>query len=171
MEPEDFEKLYDVLCPRLLCCARSQLDDATADDVVAATFETLWKKGLAFPGDQREWRRIVSLAHQVLKGHIGNEYRSRQRRASLWRRLASHHPGDEPCVEAADLPGGDSVTRWLSRLGENDRHVIALFHAGYSVEEMAQILRCSVAAATRRRDRARQRLRKIVSGREAGGSG
>ncbi|MFT4081757.1 MAG: sigma-70 family RNA polymerase sigma factor [Nocardioides sp.] len=165
MGRDEFEKIYWELHPRLLAYARGQLDDAGAYDVVASTFETLWKKELVYPADdQGGWKQFTALAFQVLKGHVSNEYRSRHRRASLWRRLLVLGPEPETSVDSsAHVDSAEAARDWLSRLSEADRHVIALFNAGYSTKETAEILSCSVSAAARRRDRAKQRLREIVN--------
>jgi RNA polymerase sigma factor (sigma-70 family) len=161
VERDEFEKVYWELHPGLLGYARGQLDDAAAHDAVAATFLTLWQKDLAYPVDDGAARRLTALAYEVLRGHVTNEYRSRERRTALWRRLVSDGERIVDSVRHSD--GASSVRYWLGRLSDADRHVIALFNVGYSVEEMAEILGCSVPAAARRRDRAKARLREIIT--------
>lgn len=165
VERDEFEKVYWALHPKLLAYARGQLDEASAYDVTASAFETLWKKNLTFPTDDSDgWRRLTSLAFEVLKGHVRNEYRSRRRRIALWRRAVLLGSSEEATEDSSiQIDDAAAAREWLSQLSQDDRHVIALFNAGYSTDEMADILRCSPAAAARRRDRAKDRLRAIVA--------
>lgn len=163
VDDDEFEHVYDEFRSMLLRGARRRLDESAAHDVVAATFETLWRKDLAYPGDDAgQWRRLAALARAVLEGHVYNEYRSRRRAESLRRRLAELDPETEPDpythVELTETMGS-----CLRQLSDADRAVIALFLAGSDTAQLATSLGCSEGAAARRRDRARQRLRTLMA--------
>lgn len=171
MNEDEFARVFLRLRSGLLRFASRHLDEDAAHDVVATTFETLWRKDLVSPDargpDDDAWRRFTSLAFAILKGHISNEHRARRRRTSLWKRLV----GEAITGGGIDYPGatlespdaGLQISQWLACLNAPDRQMIVLLEAGLSATEMASILRCSPVAAARRRDRAKQRLRAIIS--------
>lgn len=164
MDDREFEKVFWVLQPQLMRHARLHLDPSAAEDAVSMTLLTLWGKSLPYPTDEVAERRLRSLAYVVLTGHIRNEHRSRRRRQSLVDRMTlitgTQH---QPRTDASEgLLQRESIRYWLSKLRLADRMVITLFNEGFDTEEIAQILNCSVAAAAKRRTRARKRLRAIV---------
>lgn len=161
MNEENFEQLYWQLHPKLLRYALGLLDEAAANDAVAATFETLLRKRISVSDEIGE-RKAIALAFMVLRGHVSHEFRARKRRTSLGLRLARQPQPDDGRDLAEDVTTASEVRRWLALLSEADRHVIALFNAGYSTQEMAEILGCSVGAVARRRDRAKNRLRAVI---------
>lgn len=161
MQDQEFEQLYWQLQPRLLGYALAQLDEAAAYDAVAATFETLLRKDVPL-ANGRARRQAIALAFAILRGHVSHEYRARRRRTSLQSHIADQpQSGRNPDI-ADDIAAASAVHSWLAALSESDRHVIALYNAGHSTQEIAAVLGCSVAAAARRRDRAKLRLRTII---------
>lgn len=161
MDETDFEQLYWQLQPRLLGYAKGLLDDAAAYDAVAATFETLLRKKITLISDS-DFQQAQALAFAILRGHVSHEYRSHKRRTSLRTRLALQpHPTHDRDI-ADEIASASVLNQWMASLSESDRHLIALFNAGHSTRELADLLGCTVAAAARRRDRAKKRLRTII---------
>ena len=159
MQDEDFEQLYWQLQPKLLGYALGLLDESAAYDAVAATFETLLRKKATLGG---EFPQQQALAFSILRGHVSHEYRSRRRRTSLRLHIARQPDPGRTRDIADDIASESALRSWLAALPESDRHVIALFNSGHSTQEIAELLGCSLAAAARRRDRAKNRLRTIV---------
>lgn len=168
MEEREFEKLFWVIQPQLMRYARTRLDFAAAEDAVSNTLMTLLAKTLEFPSNEAEERALRILAFQVLNGHIRNEYRSRQRRQALVERVGTLSPRPESVDSAgvdiaAEVVEQSAIDHWLGQLSAEDQQVILLFNAGLQAAEIAEVLGCSVAAAAKRRARARNRLRAIVT--------
>ncbi|MFE2348038.1 SigE family RNA polymerase sigma factor [Kitasatospora cineracea] len=92
----------------------------------------------------------------------------------LYRQFVSHHrrrsAGERPIAEVPDLPGpeGDGALRValltaLAALAPRDRAVLVLrYWEDVSVEESAEILRCSAGAVRTRSARALARLRALL---------
>lgn len=165
MQEHEFEKAFWALYPRLLQYARFQLDDASAEDVVADVFLTLWKKDLPPPTTQAAERNLWALAFKVLHGHLANEYRSLRRRRALRERLRFQQPTTAAAalVDSVAIDDQSAIDYWLGQLSSADRDIILLFNAGFRTDEIALILGCSSASAAKRRSRAAQRLRTIVA--------
>src|SRR4051794_19964430 len=156
--------MFWVLQPQLMRYAMTQLDVHAAEDAVSAALLVLWRKPLKAPADGGEDRQLRALAYKVLNGVIKNEYRSRRRRQALADRIGALEGAAKEEPGASDqIVGQDAVAHWLSRLSSDDQQIVQLFNAGFGTEEIAEILDCSVAAAAKRRTRARVRLRGIVN--------
>lgn len=164
MDEREFEKVFWVIQPQLMRYALTQLDAHAAEDAVSSTLLTLWRKQLSVPADDVEDQQLRSLAYKVLNGVIKNEYRSRRRRQALADRVGAFERHPKEGADASDqIVGQNAVTHWLSQLSLDDQQIVLLFNAGFGTEEIAQILGCSIAAAAKRRTRARVRLRAIVN--------
>lgn len=164
MDDPEFEKVFWMIQPQLMRYALTQLDTAGAEDAVSGTFLTLWRKQLRFPSSEVEERQLWALAYEVLNGYVRNEYRARRRRFALTGRISRLDSQSElvPDVGAAIAHQGE-VEYWIGQLSVDDQRVVLLFNAGFDTDELAQILGCTPAAAAKRRTRARNRLREIVS--------
>lgn len=160
-----FDEVYWLLQPQLMRYAIGLLDPVSAEDMVSMTFLTLFRKGvLAKPSSTAGHHGLRRLAYKVLDGFIKNEYRRRKRRDALNERLIAMgeypdaHPGPDWTVDQrVDLE------QLLALLSPEHRQAILLFNAGFSVADCAEIQGCSVTAAAKRRSRARQVLRGIVT--------
>lgn len=160
----EFEKVFWAMQSQLLRFASFQLDASAAEDAVAETFSTLWRKDLAFPATDRAEQELRSLAYAVLAGHIRNEYRSRRRRQSLRVRYVQSRQHDEVVPDPAlALVANDEMMSWMVLLSAEEREVLLLFNAGFDVAETARILDVSEAAVAKRRTRAKKRLRTLLS--------
>lgn len=156
-----------MLRPRLLRYAVAQLDPATSEDMVAETLLAIYRKDLAYPRDPGEVRGLYALAFAILAGLIANEYRARRRRTALTEKLVSRleFPATVPSHEER-LTGQWEVVDLLRLIPQADRSVLLLFNAGFTTDEVADILGCSPAAAAKRRTRAKARLQSMLQGRQ-----
>lgn len=119
-----------------------------AEDVTQTVFLKLLEKRPSLePGKERAWLLQVA----------ANECRS------LWRRLNRHRT--EPLEEAMAVaaPEVEPVLRQMMALKTGEREVLYLFYyEGYSVKEIATMLRLSQTAVTTRLYRARKELRTVL---------
>jgi RNA polymerase sigma factor (sigma-70 family) len=124
----------------------------SVDDVVAETYVVAWRRIEVVPAaDDAALSWLCGVARLTL----ANLQRSHRRAAALAERLSVHfrHPG------VADASARSlSVEAWQS-LSEQDQLLLQLvaWH-GADLSEVAELLRCSPAAAATRLSRARARL-------------
>jgi RNA polymerase sigma-70 factor (ECF subfamily) len=145
---ERFERLFDDHYGAVAGYARRRAGGGDADDVVAETFLTAWRRLEEVPADAKPW--LLGVARRVL----ANQRRAAGRRAALADRVA-HEP-----QTVVHTPEGTSIARALAGLSEGDREVLLLAAwDGLSSEETAAVLGCSKAAAQVRLHRAKRRLR------------
>lgn len=131
---------------------------ADADDVVAQTFATAWRRFADAPGTPERMRPwLFAIAARVL----ANERRSRRRWLGLVARVRAQ---PSPPVSGADEAVGArerqrELVAALLRLPERDQEILRL--AGWErlePREIGQVLGCSANAASIRLHRARKRL-------------
>lgn len=164
MDEREFETLFRALQAQLLRIARAQLGTHAAEDVVSETMTTLWRKPIRSPDGGSGADSFFGLARSVLTGHIRNELRACRRRAALVNQLTAQVAVASPRAPQPDnAEAGGGLDAWLERLPLADRQVLVLVDAGFDVPDIARILGCSCAAASKRRTRARERLRVLMS--------
>lgn len=166
----DFDELYWLLQPQLMRYAMASLDPETAEDMVSSTFLALFRKGmLVKPSSVAGNHGLRRLAYTILDGCIRNEYRRRKRRDALNERLVAmgEYPDTAPGPELV-VSEQASAEQLLALLSAEYRQAILLFNSGFTIADCAAIQDCSVAAAAKRRSRARQMLLDIVSARQIG---
>jgi RNA polymerase sigma factor (sigma-70 family) len=152
-------------------------DGSLADDVVAATFEKVWRYLDRYDptrSNARTW--IYRIARQVAQDHY--ERRARRRRTEVTGfevlfgggeedEATGLEPEDvlapEPAAEA-DRPHREALVREaLAGLRAGERELLTWFHGeGLSYEEIAARLGCSPSAVGPRLTRARKRLREAL---------
>lgn len=160
MDSQEFEKFYWATYTELLGYARSQTGSDSADDVVANTFFTLWRKDLDYPRSDLEHRKLRAFAYAVLRGHVQNDKRSRARQRSLTEKFGAHLGTTTPASSSDEIES--TIANSLRQLTEKDREIVLLFHAGFSTREIAEILHISPHSAQKRQSRAKSRLRAIL---------
>ena len=152
-----FEQHYQAV---LAYAGRRTSDAADANDVVAETFLTAWRRREELSGAPLPW--LYGIARRVL----ANQRRAARRRERTTRELAAlaptlaRRPLQDERLEYAD------VLAALARLRPLDREVLRLAAwEGLTAREIAHAFGCSVNAATIRLHRARRRLRaELVKG-------
>jgi len=154
MRDERFHRLFESTHARLFRAARRKLPAETAQEVVADTFVTLWRKNVPDPLDAEEECMLQGLIFRILEGHVRNALRAE----SVRRRLQSGVEDRSMAASHSPIPPS-RLDDLLPTLNEADRRVIELYVDGYRTGEIAAVLGCSVKAAGMRLVRARRSLR------------
>jgi RNA polymerase sigma-70 factor (ECF subfamily) len=133
-------------------CIR-RLGTADGEDAAAEVFAISWRRLDQVPAGEAARSWLLTVAYRV----VGNQYRSRRRRARLADRLLSQ---PQP---AASHPEGDDVTLLhlaLASLREADRELIRMSSwDGLSHREIAAVIGIKENAVDQRLFRARSRLK------------
>jgi RNA polymerase sigma-70 factor, ECF subfamily len=158
-----FTSLFSECYSPVLAFARRRLGPDVAQDVVAETFLTAWRRLDEITGEPLPWLYRIA-------GHaVANQRRSQARRSHLddrARRLMSE--GTVPDPAEAVIEGGLLVEAF-NALSERDREVLRLVTwEGLSARGAAFALECSPAAFRVRLHRARRRLSRLLSDEGAG---
>lgn len=137
-----------------------------AEDVVAETFLTAWRRLERVPQDPgaRPW--LYGVARNVL----ANQRRGERRRGRLSGRL--HQAPMPPLLYAADVEGQvGRAAAAFARLSEGDRELLSLAAwEGLDAGEIALVLGCSRNAARIRLHRARRRFARELDEVPTGGT-
>ena len=154
-EQEWFRGIYNDAYQPLLAYARRRVDAAIADEVVADTFLTAWRRRADIPdGAERLW--LFGVARNMIRNAKRASARSRATEARL--QLAQPPQGQDPAESAAG-ERAKLLRAALGRLSEADREVLMLVAwEELSHAEAAQALGISVNAVAIRVHRARKRL-------------
>jgi RNA polymerase sigma-70 factor (ECF subfamily) len=153
-----FETLFKRHYGSLLAYALRRTGLEEAEDVVAETFLTAWRRFEDLPGDPLPW--LYGVARRIM----GNHWRTIRRRQALDLRLrqrwsssdagSSNDPMDEAVAHSAILSA-------FAQLSDGDREVLSLIAwEGLSSERAAAALNISPATFAVRLHRARRRLAK-----------
>ncbi len=150
-----FRSLYAETYRPLLAYARRRVDAATADEVVADTFLTAWRRRDDVPDNsERPW--LFGVARNMIR----NAARSDRRRQSAQDRLLAASPPSAIDPVAAAPDDRSSLLRTaLGTLPEADREVLMLVAwEELSHAEIGRVLGISANASAIRVHRARKRL-------------
>jgi RNA polymerase sigma-70 factor, ECF subfamily len=164
VDVSDERAFTDLLVPLVqpgyrLACAMLH-DRQAAEDVVQDASLTAWRKLDKL--DDRSRLRAWFL------GIVANECRNARRKK--WLTVVTLGLPSRTSVASAEdrVVSGADVRRALMGLGHKDRLVVTLyFYLDLSIEEIAQVARCSAAAAKARLHRSIHRLRPDVAIEEA----
>ncbi|WP_053227086.1 RNA polymerase sigma factor [Solirubrobacter soli] len=153
----DFEDLYRTTYPRVLAYARSVASREDADDAVAETYATAWRRQRDIPaGAELGW--LIGVARRVL----ANARRSRRRSGALHALLdlQPRELGPDP----ADRIDSGELRDALLALSPLDREAV-VFTAWFdlSCADAAEALGITPAAFRMRSARARRRLRAALT--------
>jgi RNA polymerase sigma-70 factor (ECF subfamily) len=123
-----------------------------ANDVVAETFLTTWRRLDEVPDPALPW--LLGVARRV----VANQRRGEQRRERL-RLAAADQAGDQARNPADALAERDAVRTALGRLSQSDRELLMLIGwDGLTVRQAAVVLGTTAGATSVRLHRARRRL-------------
>lgn len=149
----DFELLYRTTYPKVRAYARSMAAEADADDAVAETYMTAWRRQADIPrGAELGW--LIGVTRRVL----ANERRSRRRVGAL-RALLGRQPPLAAPDPASRIEDGE-LRAALLRLAPLDREAVVLTAwLDLSSADAARALGITPAAYRMRVARARRRLR------------
>jgi RNA polymerase sigma-70 factor, ECF subfamily len=149
---EKFDALYRDHAPAVLAYCLRRASREAAEEAVAETFTTAWRRLGDAPGSSLPW--LLGIARRVL----ANQRRSTRRQQALSERLAAERP------ESADPGSTMPVLEALSGLAAGDQEVLMLVAwDGLRSAEAAQVLGCSPVAFRIRVHRARRRLAKALT--------
>ncbi|WP_431932753.1 ECF RNA polymerase sigma factor SigK [Micromonospora sp. RP3T] len=150
-----FERLYDMVSPRVYGLARRVLrDPAQAEEVAQEVLVEVWRTAARFDpakGSATAW--IFTIAHRRAVDRV----RSEQSGAERTRRVAAgsaETPYDEVAEEAAARLERQQVRHCLDVLTEMQREAITLaYYGGHSYREVAGLLGTALPTVkTRMRD-------------------
>jgi RNA polymerase sigma-70 factor (ECF subfamily) len=151
----EFDALFEAHYSELRRYVSRRVEDrAGADDVLAETFATAWRRRDQMPDPAVPW--LFGVCHKV----IANHRRSEKRRARLFARLGASRLdlGRDPAeihAERSEIAGA------FAGLSESQREVLRLVAwEGLSATDAATALGCSPAAFRVRLHRARTELAK-----------
>jgi RNA polymerase sigma-70 factor (ECF subfamily) len=154
---ETFRKLYETHRSAVYAYCLRRTDEFSAQDAVSEVFTVVWKKIGQCPSEPvvRAW--LYGIAYRVL----GHQWRGRNRRRRLERRLAGDVVRVEPSPEGSIVQRSEDrlVLEAARRLRHNDQEILRL--AGWEElahTEIAAMLGISVAAVDQRFSRAKKRL-------------
>lgn len=153
----DFDRLVAHYRPHVDAYVRRRIHHDAADDVVAETFATAWRRRDDLPDDGLPW--LYATARNV----VGTRYRSDTRWALLAERLTA--VPSEPTPDATDqITQRDALVTALATLSDEDRELVLLvIWEGLEVREAATSLGISAGAAATRLHRTRARLRAALT--------
>ena len=154
-----FRSLFDVSYQAVQAYARRRCPAVDAEDVVAETFATAWRRLDDIPvGAELPW--LYGVARRVL----ANQRRGADRRARLLTRLRA-----VPAPRETATPGDDAVVlSALAQLRVADQEILRLAAwEELSTAAIAVTLGCTPNAAALRLSRSRSRLRDALTGIEA----
>jgi len=150
-----FRHLYAEAYRPLLAYARRRVGAATADEVVADTLLTAWRRRDDVPeGSERLW--LFGVARNMIR----NATRSSRRRQAAHDRLRLVRPAEADEAVAPEVGERSTlITAALAALSEADREVLMLVAwEELSHAEIGQVLGISANASAIRVHRARKRL-------------
>lgn len=154
----EFDALFDAHYPELRRYVLRRVENRDgADDVLAETFATAWRRRDQMPQPALPW--LFGICHKV----IANHRRSEKRRARLFARLGASpiDLGRDPAEIHAER---SEIADAFAALSESQREVLRLVAwEGLSATDAATALGCSPAAFRVRLHRARSELAKRMS--------
>ncbi len=158
---EEFERLYQDCYAAVYRYAARRVPAAAAQDVVADTFLTAWRRYEELRGEPLPW--LLGIARRT----AANQRRGGARRDALYERLRSEQRrGGEPPVLREGSP---QVAAALATLSERDREALTLVAwDGLEHRVAASVMGCSTGAFTVRVHRARRKLERALAGERRG---
>ncbi len=151
-ERREFSELFAATAPRIHAYARRHVGHDAADDIVAETFTTAWRRRTSIPVPALPW--LIVVARYV----IANRRRSIVRADRVWREavLAQWHTTGSPEDDVADR---HAILAALDACTPVEREALLLVAwDGLTIREAAAVAGCSARAFTVRLYRARRRL-------------
>jgi RNA polymerase sigma factor (sigma-70 family) len=156
-ERDLFRQLHANVYPDLLRFVERRVPQTEAEDVVSATFATVWRRIEDLPTDARPW--IFGIARH----EISNHKRGSLRRRDLDIALTAGWRGEESYMSSDDVDTWlDLVAAWQF-LSPRERETIALVaFDGLTAEQAAAVVGVRRSTFAMRLTRARERLRRGI---------
>lgn len=157
-DAQRFEALYRSHYAAIVRFVARRIDAARAEEVVADTFATAWRRLDDVPADPLPWLYVV--ARNLLSGEHRAAASSRDKAANV-ALVTSLDLGRDPADAVAER---DRVLRAFATLSEADREALRLIAwEGLDHRDAARVAGTSRAAFTMRVARARRRLATVLS--------
>lgn len=158
---EAFRRLFDAHARSILAYALRRTEDpGDAADVVAETFVVAWRRMDVVPAGEEARPWLFGVARRVL----ANQRRGARRRTALANRLRDVLSKRVTEDHSSRIARTDLVRRALGRLSEDDREVLHLTAwEGLTPTEIARVLSAPPSTIRGRLQRARDRLRQVLS--------
>lgn len=151
-----FEQLYDDNVRVVHAYAARRVDASMADDIVAETFLTAWRRIEDLPAQELHLAWLLGIA----RGQVANNRRGHRRRSALLERISA----EPPPFEGVPQSGLDPVLHAaLGRLGDTDRELLCLLAWERLDREAARrVLNLSAIGLRVRLHRARKQVRSYL---------
>ncbi|MEO6471615.1 MAG: RNA polymerase sigma factor [Aeromicrobium sp.] len=162
MRDEEFRELYVRMATVVFSFAARQLTPDQARDVVAETFEVLWRTRTEVPSNHDEWPAwLIGIA----KNKVRHE-RQRTRRKHHDNRFIDDYPslsGHASSPDIADSVADSVAGRWVwNQLNSEERELVNIaFVQGVSDTEASALVGISTTAYTTRLSRVRKRIAEL----------
>jgi len=155
-----FTDLFHAHHGAVVAFARRRLGPELADDAVAETLLTAWRRLDDLDPDDHALPWLYTIA-----GHaVANQRRAAKRRVRLDERARTVLREPSRHDHADDVVEADALTRAFLRLDEKDREVLRLTSwEGLGPDEAAAVVGCSRTAFGVRLHRARRRLESLIA--------
>lgn len=152
-----FDAIFDLHHADILRYCMRRLGRIDGEDAAADVFAVAWRRLDQTPSGDATRAWLYGVAYRV----VGNQYRARQRRSRLARRLGEVRDGAPTSTDEGF--GNADILRALESLRPVDRELLRMAAwDGLSRSEMAQVLGIKENAVDQRLFRARARLKKCL---------
>lgn len=152
-----FEVLYRATLPSVRSYARRRAAPDIAEDVVASTFLTAWRRYDEAITGGLPW------LYKTARFSLANHQRAERRQIRVAQRVLD--AGEAPTPDAmAEADDRSLVLGAIQRLDEDDREILQLVYWEHlTVKAVAMVLDCRPGTAAVRLHRARRKLRDALS--------
>lgn len=152
-----FEALYRATLPSVRSYARRRAAPDVAEDVVASTFLTAWRRYDEAVAGGLPW------LYRTARFTLANQQRAERRQFRVAQRVQDTG-GASPPDAMAGVDDRSLVLDAIQRLNEDDREILQLVYWEHlTVKAVAVVLGCRPGTAAVRLHRARGRLRDALS--------
>ncbi|MGV9308858.1 MULTISPECIES: RNA polymerase sigma factor [unclassified Nonomuraea] len=164
--PEGFREIFDAYFEEIFRYVAQRLGPDDAEDVVAETFLTAFRKRDRYDPERagvRSW--LYGIATNLIGKHRRAEVRALRARGRMAADRDVSGLADVVAMRVSAQSLGPSLAGAIARLGKGDRDVLLLVAlAGLSHEEIATALGIPYGTVGSRLNRARKKLRKALGG-------
>ncbi|MEU4681390.1 RNA polymerase sigma factor [Micromonospora sp. NPDC023737] len=164
LEPEQFAPIFDRHAPHIHRYLARRLGRAAADDLVAETFLTAFRKRQQYDPQRRDARPwLYGIATNLVAQHRRDELREYRLRRVLSVERDEASPADQVAADVTAQALHQLLTEALAELAPGDRDVLLLIAwEELTYEEVAAALAIPVGTVRSRLNRARKKVRRTL---------
>ena len=152
-----FETLYRITLPSIRSYARRRAPDDLAEDVVAQTYLTAWRRCDEAVTGGLPW------LYRTARFTLANHQRTERRQLRVAQRVTDATDLSEP-DGTAEADDRSLMLDAIQRLNDDEREILLLVYWEHlSVKAVAVVLDCRPGTAAVRLHRARRKLRDVLS--------